>query len=203
MKTKFLFFITALSIFSFSCSKKETNQNDNNSSSNITNSTNQETSNKNILITYFSCTNTTKKIAEMIQNKTKGDMFQIEPVVPYSEEDRKYYTNSRCDKEQNDPSCRPEISNKVENISKYKYMFLGYPIWHSQAPKIMYTFVESYDLTNITIIPFCSSHSSGIGSSATNLAKSNNKAIWKEGKRFSSSSSQDEVSNWIENMNLD
>ena len=98
-----------------------------------------------------------------------ADLYEIVPEDPYTEEDLAYYTDGRADQEQNDPSVRPAISGKVENMSKYDTTVLGYPIWHGQAPRIISTFLESYDFSEKTILPFCTSHSSGIGSSASNL----------------------------------
>ncbi|MDE7105765.1 MAG: aldo/keto reductase [Anaeroplasmataceae bacterium] len=159
-------------------------------------------SNSNILIAYFSCTNTTKALAEIIKEETNGTLYEIVPEIPYTEADLKYYTNCRADKEQNDLSCRPAINGKVENMNQYDTIFLGYPIWHSQAPRIISTFLESYDFSNKTIIPFCTSHSSGIGSSDTNLHSLASKANWMTGRRFSSDTKKPIVSEWIKSLNL-
>lgn len=129
-------------------------------------------------------------------------MHEIEPSIPYTEEDLQYYTGGRCDSEQADSSARPEIANVVENMETYDTIFLGYPIWHGQAPKIIYTFLESYSFTDKTIIPFCTSHSSGIGSSDDNLHSSASDATWVEGRRFSSSTTEEEVSSWIEELGI-
>ena len=155
-----------------------------------------------ILIAYFSCTNTTEAIAQHIQAETKGTLYEIIPEVPYTADDLKYYTNGRADKEQADSTARPAISGSVENMEKYDVVFLGYPIWHSQAPKIIYTFLESYDFSGKTIIPFCTSHSSGIGSSDTNLHSLASNAQWKSGRRFSSGTPQKTVADWIDSLNL-
>lgn len=138
-----------------------------------------------VLIAYFSCTGTTKSVAEHIKTKTGGTLFAIEPQVPYTQDDLRYYTNCRADREQADPSARPAIANAVENIDKFDVVFLGYPIWNGQAPKIIYTFLESYDLSGKTIIPFCTSGSSPIGSSATALHGLTSGATWLDGDRFS------------------
>ncbi|MDE5728580.1 MAG: flavodoxin [Clostridia bacterium] len=99
-----------------------------------------------VLIAYFSCTNTTEEIAKHIKTETKGTLYEIIPEVPYTEDDLKYYTNGRADKEQADSNARPAINGKVENMEKYDVVFLGYPIWHGQAPRIISTFLESYDI---------------------------------------------------------
>lgn len=155
-----------------------------------------------VLIAYFSCTNTTKKIAKYIEEETKGELYQIVPEIPYTEEDLKYYTNCRADKEQADSKARPAISGSVGNIEDYDIIFIGYPIWHGEAPRIISTFLESYDFTGKKIIPFCTSHSSGIGSSDTNLHQLATTAEWVSGRRFSSDASKETVVDWVKQFNL-
>lgn len=155
-----------------------------------------------ILIAYFSATGTTETIAGYIESVSGGTLHEIEPLEPYISEDLQYYTGGRCDSEQADDACRPEIANSVDNMEDYEVIFLGYPIWHGQAPKIIYTFLESYSFDGKIIIPFCTSHSSGIGSSDDNLHTSASGAIWMEGRRFSSSTSEEDVSTWIEELGI-
>lgn len=152
----------------------------------------------NILVVYFSVTNNTKKLATYAQEHLQSDIFEIVPKVEYTSADIDYNSDCRANKEQNDDKARPEIKYTISDISKYDTIVLGYPIWWGQAPKILYTFVESYDLSNKTIIPFCTSGSSPIGSSATNLAKSAPKANWLEGKRFAASATKEEIGNWLD-----
>ena len=155
------------------------------------------------LVVYFSCTNTTKGIAEKIAEVTDGTLHRIIPETPYTSEDLNYNnSSSRANREQNDPAARPAISSKVENFSDYDVVFLGYPIWWGKAPKIIYTFLESLNLSGKTIVPFCTSHSSGIGSSDTDLHESAEKAAWKQGKRFNGNESTGTIKDWIESMNL-
>lgn len=156
-----------------------------------------------VLIAYFSATGTTEKIAEHIQTEMKGTLYEIVPEVPYTADDLKYYTNGRADREQADPSARPAISGGVEDMEKYDIIFLGYPIWHGQAPRIISTFLESYDFAGKTIVPFCTSHSSGIGSSDTNLHSLASNATWLDGRRFSGSENASVISNWIDGLDLD
>lgn len=106
----------------------------------------------NVLVAYFSCTNTTEAIAKHIEAETKGAHYEIVPEVPYTVDDLKYYTGGRADKEQADPNARPAIGDEVEDMEKYDVIFLGYPIWHGEAPRIIYTFLESYDFSGKTII---------------------------------------------------
>lgn len=145
-----------------------------------------EASSSKILVAYFSCTNNTKGRAETLQSMLNADIYRIVPAIPYTTADLNYNTDCRANREQNDPTARPEISGKLENLSQYEVVYIGYPIWWSQAPKIIYTFLESYDFDGITIIPFCTSGSSGMGSSATNLHRSASSAIWKSGCRVAS-----------------
>lgn len=155
------------------------------------------------LVVFFSCTNTTKGIADRIVEETGAATWRIEPEVAYTSEDLNYNnSSSRANREQNDPSARPAIKGKCENIADYNVVFLGYPIWWGKAPKVIFTFLESHDLTGKTIIPFCTSHSSGIGSSDTDLHRLAVGAEWKQGRRFNGNESKETIKNWIESMDL-
>ncbi|MDE6726848.1 MAG: NAD(P)H-dependent oxidoreductase [Oscillospiraceae bacterium] len=153
------------------------------------------------LVVYFSCTNTTKTLAEYAADILSADIYEIVPAVPYTAADLAYYTNGRADQEQNDPSARPAISGGVDNMSDYDTIILGYPIWHGQAPRIISTFLESYAFSGKTIVPFCTSHSSGMGSSDDNL-HALCAAEWKNGKRFGGGTSKDEVSKWLNEIGI-
>ncbi len=151
----------------------------------------------NILVVYFSNTGNTESIAESIVSAMGADVYEIEAEQPYTDEDLNYNDSStRATVEQNDPTARPEIENLPESIDEYETIYLGYPIWWGQAPKIIYTFLENYDFTGKTIIPFCTSGSSGIGSSDDNLHSAASGANWADGRRFSGSASSSEVSDW-------
>src|SRR5699024_1496334 len=93
----------------------------------------------NVLIAYFSCTGTTETMAEYVAEILAADLYEIVPDEPYTEEDLAYYTGGRADQEQNDPSVRPAISGGLDNLEQYDTIFLGYPIWHGQAPRIIST----------------------------------------------------------------
>jgi len=150
------------------------------------------------LVVYFSCTGTTELVAEYVTEILEADIYEIVPENPYTEADLAYYTNGRADQEQNDPNVRPAISGGVENMDEYDTIILGYPIWHGQAPRIISTFLESYDFSGKMIIPFCTSHSSGIGSSAGNLhALCSESAEWIDGKRFEGGTSKESIADWI------
>lgn len=155
------------------------------------------------LVVYFSCTNTTKGIAEQITEIINGECYRIMPEVAYTTDDLNYNnSSSRGNREQNDPSARPSINGKIENLSDYDVIFLGYPIWWGKAPKIIFTFLESYDFSGKIIVPFCTSHSSGIGSSDTDLHALATQAVWKQGQRFSGNTTKENIMNWIESMEL-
>ncbi len=159
---------------------------------------------KKSLVVYFSCTGTTKKIAEYVQQSAGADIYRIEAEVPYTAEDLNYGdASTRATKEQNDSSARPAIAGKVENISQYQNVVIVYPIWWGQAPRIISTFLESYDFKGKTIVPVCTSHSSGIGSSAVNLHSLVDESVtWMEGKRFAADTSKDDVRKWLENSGI-
>ena len=156
------------------------------------------------LVVYFSCTGTTELVAEYITKILGVDIYEIVPENPYTEADLAYYTNGRADQEQNDPNVRPAISGRVENMDEYDTIILGYPIWHGQAPRIISTFLESYDFSGKMIVPFCTSHSSGIGSSASNLHSLCAESVeWRDGKRFESGVSKESVQKWIEEIGIE
>lgn len=154
-----------------------------------------------VLVAYFSATGTTEKIANYIKDHLNADVFEITPVIPYSSADLNYgNSDSRTSRENRDDACRPEIAGTVNNIAQFDVIFIGYPIWHGKAPKIIYTFVEQYDLSGKTIIPFCTAASSGIGSSATYLKNLTAGATWLNGTRFLSSATQSSVQTWVDGV---
>ena len=162
-----------------------------------------ETTGSKVLVAYFSCTGNTQGLAEKIAALLGADLYEIVPEEPYTDADLNYNDSStRATVEQSDDSARPAISGSVENMTDYGIVFIGYPIWWGQAPKIMYTFVESYDLAGKTVVPFCTSGSSGVGSSATNLKTAADSANWLEGTRFSASTSESDIEDWFNSLNL-
>lgn len=155
------------------------------------------------LVAYFSATNTTEGVAEHIANGLNADLYEIIPEDPYTDEDLNYNdNNSRTTIEMNDPDARPEISGSVENMEQYDIVFIGYPIWWGEAPRIVSTFMESYDFSGKTIVPFCTSGGSGVGSSATNLEQLTSGAKWLSGRRLNGSDSQDTVMEWVNSLGL-
>lgn len=156
-----------------------------------------------ILVAYFSATGTTRALAQRAAELLDADLYEIVPETPYTSEDLDYgNASSRTTRERDDPAARPAIDGDVEDMDDYDIVFLGYPIWHGQAPKIVSTFLEGYDFSGKTIVPFCTSHSSGLGSSDTALHPLAPGANWLGGRRFAAGASQDTVSEWIGGLDL-
>lgn len=156
-----------------------------------------------ILVAYFSCTGTTEKVAEKIADKTNGTLYKIVPQTPYTSEDLNYSNpNSRTSIEQNDEDFRTEMVGKIENFEDFDVIFIGYPIWWGKAPKIIYTFLEEYNFSGKTVIPFCTSGSSGIDSSIPPLKTITPNATFLNGKRFSPQVSDEDIAKWINDLNI-
>lgn len=154
-----------------------------------------------VLVVYFSATGNTKGVAEKIAAITGGDLYEIKAAQEYTDADLDWNdSDSRTTKEQNDSSIRPEIGSESVSFEGYSTIYIGYPIWWGEEPRIMDTFVESYSFDGITVIPFCTSSSSGIGRSGQNLADNAGSGTWLDGKRFGSGASEDEVKSWIEEL---
>lgn len=159
---------------------------------------------RNTLVAYFSATGNTRKIAEYIAAYTGADSYDITPAIPYTTEDLNYSNSScRANQEQNDASCRPEISGSVENMDNYDVVYIGYPIWWGEEPRIIDTFLESYDFSDKIVIPFCTSGSSSIAASENRIANLG-VSIGNQlpGKRLSGSASEKSVSDWISTLDL-
>ena len=158
---------------------------------------------KHILVAYFSATGNTAPLAEYAADILGADLYEIVPEQPYTEADLDYYSGGRCDQEQDDPDARPAISGKVDNMDQYDTIVIGHPIWHGQAPRIISTFLESYDLSGKTMVTFCTSHSSGLGSSAENLhALAPDDVKWLESRRFPAGTSKAEIQEWLDDIGL-
>ena len=156
-----------------------------------------------ILIAYFSATGTTAPLAEYAADILNADLYEIVPEQTYTEADLAYYTDGRCDREQADPSVRPAISGHVENMDQYDTVIIGHPIWHGQAPRIISTFLESYDFSGKTLVTFCTSHSSGLGSSAENLhGLVPDDVTWLESRRLPAGTTRDEMKDWLDAIGL-
>lgn len=152
-----------------------------------------------VLVAYFSATGTTKGVAEKIASLENADLYEIVPAQPYSSDDLNWNdSNSRSTIEQNDKTIRPEIGSEKISLDGYSTIYLGFPIWWGEEPRIMDTFVESYDFTGKTVIPFCTSGGSGIGSSGDNLKSNAGSGNWKNGDRLDAGISDTELQSWLE-----
>lgn len=153
------------------------------------------------LVAYFSASGVTQKAAERIAKISGSDLFEIKPSVPYTKKDLDWTNkNSRSSVEMKNPDSRPEIANRIPNINEYDTIFIGFPIWWYVAPTIIDTFIESYDFSGKTIIPFATSGGSGFGKTVEILkALASKEAKWKDGKLMNNIS-ETELKNWINNI---
>lgn len=155
--------------------------------------------NDKILVAYFSATGNTKSVASMLATATNADLFEIVPEQLYTSEDLNWQNDkSRSSVEMSDRSSRPKISSKIDSLSQYKIVFVGSPIWWGREPSIIDTFIESYDFSGKTIIPFVTSGSSDIGDYGKNLQSLAPNAKVLTGKRFSTSVSAKELKTWAD-----
>ena len=155
------------------------------------------------VVIYFSATGTTKTVAERIAKASNSEIIEIIPKEKYTSADLDYNSDCRANREQNDSKSRPLIENTID-ISKYDTIYLGYPIWWGTIPKIILTLLDTYDFTGKTIIPFCTSGSSGISGSVDDLRKYNSKLTINDGKRFSLSDSDEIIREFVgDNVNED
>lgn len=175
-------------------SEKEENQSEN---------TVPENSDGKVLVVYYSSTGNTKEAAELIAAATGGDLFELVPSDPYTDEDLNWNDeNSRVVYEHENPDARdvPLVSSVPENFSEYDTVFIGYPIWWGIAAWPVNSFIEANDFTGKTVIPFCTSASSGLGESGELLAEAAGTGNWLEGRRFSSGVSQSEIEEWLNGL---
>lgn len=164
-----------------------------------------ESENGKTLVVYFSATGNTESAANYIAQETGGDLFELEPAEPYTDEDLNYSNeDSRVSKEHEDESLRDVelAADTVENWDEYDTVFIGYPIWWDIAAWPVNDFVKSNDFTGKTVIPFATSANDDIGESGKLLEEMAGTGNWLEGERFSSSVSKDAVTEWIEGLNL-
>ena len=154
-----------------------------------------------ILVVYFSGTGNTRRIAERIAALTGAELLEILPTQPYTEEDLNYNdSTTRATVEQNTPDARPEIANAI-SLDGCTTLYLGYPIWWGQAPRIMSSFAESHDFTGITVIPFCTSGSSGAGRTGETLGEQAGTGTFLPSTRFDAEVSDAELQAWIDGQN--
>ena len=152
-----------------------------------------------VLVSYFSASGVTAKLAEDLAKAIGADVFEIEPEEKYTDADLDWRDKtSRSSVEMSDRSSRPAIKTSVEDISKYDTIFVGFPIWWYREPSIIDTFLEAYDLSGKTLIPFATSGSSGLGESSDNFKALAPSAVIKDGKRFPSNASEADLKAWAE-----
>ena len=157
------------------------------------------------LVVYYSATGNTEQVANYIADITGGDLFELEPAEPYTSDDLDWTDdNSRVSQEYYDESLRDVelVADTVENWDSYDTIFIGYPIWWGIAAWPTDSFVEANDFTGKTVIPFCTSSSSGLGESGELLAELAGTGDWQEGMRFRSSASEADVEEWIDSLGL-
>lgn len=157
------------------------------------------------LVVYYSATGNTKDVAEKIANITEGDLFELEPTEPYTDDDLDWTNDdSRVSREHDDESLRDVelISTTVDNWDSYDTVYIGYPIWWGIAAWPVDNFVKDNDFTGKTVIPFCTASSSGIGDSGKLLEDMAGSGEWKDGERFHGGASETEISSWIDSLGL-
>lgn len=157
------------------------------------------------IVVYFSATNNTKKVAEMIASYIESDTFELVPVNPYTLSDLNYNdSSSRVVKEHNDSSLQDIelVSIFLPDYQNIKNIFIGFPIWWGNAAWPVNNFIKNNDFTNKFIYPFATSVSSGLGNSVTNLKALNSTGTWNEGRRFRSSANENDVKEWIDSLSL-
>ena len=155
------------------------------------------------MVVYYSATGSTKSVAETIANTAGADLFEIQPEAPYTDDDLNWSNeNSRVTKEHNDESLRDVklVSTSVENWDSYDTVYIGYPIWWGIAAWPVDNFVKDNDFSGKTVIPFCTSASSGIGDSGQLLEKMAGSGNWQDGARFSGGASETEVAEWVKSI---
>ena len=165
----------------------------------------QDTGGQNVLVVYYSATGNTEEAANYIAEATGGDLFELEPADPYTDEDLNYSDDdSRVVYEHDHPDDREVelVADTVENWAEYDTVFIGYPIWWGIAAWPVDSFIEANDFTGKTVVPFCTSASSGLGESDRLLAEMAGTGNWLEGRRFSSSVSAEDVQTWLESLGL-
>lgn len=156
---------------------------------------------KDTIVIYFSATGTTKGVAQRIASAANADTYEIVPQEKYTDADLDWNDkSSRSTVEMNDPDSRPKIAGDLPDLSAYKRVFIGYPIWWGDAPRIMSTFVESVKLDGKTVIPFCTSGGSPIGRSGENLKNASGSGNWLSGERLDSGISEQEAKNWVDSF---
>jgi len=158
------------------------------------------------IVVYYSGSGNTKRVAEYVADELKADTFELVPVEPYSDDDLNWRDrSSRVNKEHDDASLQDIalVSTDVPNWDEYDVVLFGYPIWWREASWVVNNFIKSNDFSGKTVVPFCTSTSSGLGDSGTNLEKMAGTGIWLEGMRFNEKPSEDSVREWVRGLKLE
>ena len=155
------------------------------------------------LVAYFSASGVTGNVAKTLAEAVGADLYEIKPAVPYTAADLNWMDkNARSTVEMNDPSSRPAVANADANVQDYDVVFVGFPIWWYVAPTIINTFLEQYDFTGKTIVPFATSGSSGMGKTNEKLAPSCPGARLLPGKLLNGKPSKQDLAAWVESLKL-
>ena len=157
-----------------------------------------------ILVVYFSATGTTRGVAEKLAEGLSADLYEIIPEEPYTDADLNYNNSkSRTSIEMDDKDCRPAIAGELPDLTAYDTIFIGYPIWWGDTPRIVSHFVEQADLTDKTLAVFFTSGSSGLGSSMKHLEQQSGAGTWLEGKRFTTRTTVEELVSWAKGLGIE
>jgi len=153
------------------------------------------------LVAYFSASGVTAKVAGRLAEAAGADLFEIVPETPYTRADLNWMDKkSRSTIEMNDPACRPAIAGRVADMAEYDRVFVGFPVWWYREPSIIDTFMESYDFSGKTVVPFCTSGGSGLGPAGDNMQKLAPGSKVAAGRRFAASVSSGELADWAESF---
>ena len=157
-----------------------------------------------VLVAYFSASGVTKKVAVEIAEAEQGSLFEIQPEAPYTAEDLDWTNKqSRSTLEMQNLSCRPPVVGQVENMAQYDVVFVGFPIWWGREPSVVDTFLDAYDFSGKTIVPFCTSGGSGFGETAKRMQEIvGATAVVKEGKRLGGTVSEADLATWESELGL-
>ena len=157
-----------------------------------------------ILVVYFSATCTTRGVAEKLAEGLNADLYEIIPEEPYTDADLNYNDRkSRTSVETDDPGCRPAIAGELPDLTSWDTVFIGYPIWWGDTPRIVSNFVENVNLTDKTVAVFFTSGSSGLGNSMKHLEEQSGAGTWLEGRRFTARTTVEELVNWAKDLGIE
>lgn len=155
------------------------------------------------LVAYFSATGTTARVAQKVADAAGADLFEIKPVQAYTSADLNWNNNSsRSSVEMGDESARPEVASPVDDMASYDVVYIGFPIWWYEEPRIIDTFLEAYDFAGKTIVPFATSGGSGLGKTPQRMQRLAKGAHVLGGRRFAASASAGEIASWIGGLGL-